>query len=92
MKLETYLNALMFAKVEISLGIRGYIDMDIEQAKRRSRQVQAFRDRIIRMVEEKDDVIEGQFKSIVRQQTRISELRVENRKLLEKLGVSTTWS
>ena len=51
MKIETILNALMFTRVESSLAFRGYVDMDIEQAKRRSRQVHSFRDRIIRMDE-----------------------------------------
>lgn len=52
MKLEAILDAMVHTKTEMSLAFRGYIDMDIEQAKRRSRQAHAFRARILRMFEE----------------------------------------
>ena len=47
MKLETYLNAMMYSRTELSLSFHGIIDLTIEDAKRRSRQIPAFRDRIL---------------------------------------------
>ena len=77
MKLETILSAMDHTKIKLTHAFNGISDASVEDAKRYSRQHFAFRTRIIRMDAEKDDVIEGQFKAIVRQHETILQLRNE---------------
>ena len=74
MKIETYLNAMERAEFE---RVGALLSNNNPKYHLRTRQSDAFRNRILRMDAEKDDVIEGQFKAIVRQHETIMQLRNE---------------
>ena len=54
MKPETILNAMSLTKIQLTLAFHGIRDLPLENVLRLSRQNLAFRDRIIKMFEEKD--------------------------------------
>ncbi len=72
MKIETILNAMTHVALRVVLNDEPNKGVDI-----RHRQYHAFRARILRMDAEKNDVIEGLFKSLDRQHKEIVKLRNE---------------
>ena len=77
MEIETYLNAMVKAHKLFIANLKYFNSSDEVKNSKYFRQYRAFRARILRMDAEKDDVIEGQFKAIVRQLETIMQLRNE---------------